>query len=637
MIILIPLGGTGERFKNNNYKLPKALIKIFGKPIIYYLLDCLDTTNVKFVYIPYNQEYAKYRFEDKLINDYPNISFKFLQLKKNTDGAAHTINIALNELKIDLEDCPILCLDCDNFYTTNIIKLWGGENMVMTIKDTYNEPIYSYVKIDTNNNIIDIIEKVKISDNACSGAYGFDSYKKLQKYTKFIIENNVKQKNEFYISGVIKEMINEKIEFKINTISNNDWHCLGTPFQIKIFCNNFPSSINCNNIIKKLRICFDLDNTLVTFPKIKNDYTTVEPIIENILFLRYLKKFNHTIIIYTARKMKTHNGNIGKILYDIGKITFDTLEKFDIPFDEIYFGKPYADIYIDDLGLSCFDNLEKELGFYQDIISPRYFNILEKKSIETITKTSFDLSGEIYYYSNIPNQIKDMFPILLESDPNNKWYTIEKIQGNTLSSFFLSELLTGEMLIQIIHSIQRLHSVEIVIDENINIYDNYCNKLEERYKNYDYSKFINSDSIYKKIYDILKEYEKNNKGIKTVIHGDTVLTNLLINKYGKVKFIDMRGKIGNKLSLFGDHMYDWAKLYQSLIGYDYILNDKIINNEYKNKLIDIFENYFINNFSKEKLLDLKFITASLLFTLIPLHNNDKCFKYYELILPLIYI
>src|SRR3990167_10267793 len=141
MIILIPLGGTGERFKNNNYKLPKALIKIFGKPIIYYLLDCLDTTNVKFVYIPYNQEYAKYRFEDKLINDYPNISFKFLQLKKNTDGAAHNINIALNELKIDLEDCPILCLDCDNFYTTNIIKLWGGENMVMTIKDTYNEPI----------------------------------------------------------------------------------------------------------------------------------------------------------------------------------------------------------------------------------------------------------------------------------------------------------------------------------------------------------------------------------------------------------------------------------------------------------------------------------------------------------------
>ena len=28
MIVIIPLGGTGERFKNN-YKEPKALIKVF--------------------------------------------------------------------------------------------------------------------------------------------------------------------------------------------------------------------------------------------------------------------------------------------------------------------------------------------------------------------------------------------------------------------------------------------------------------------------------------------------------------------------------------------------------------------------------------------------------------------------------
>ena len=88
--------------------------------------------------------------------------------------------------------------------------------------------------------------------------------------------------------------------------------------------------------------------------------------------------------------MKTHNGNVGKLMKDVGKITFDTLDKFNIPYDEIYFGKPEADIYIDDLGLSCFDNLEKELGFYQDMILPREFNTLEKNTIETITKSSND-------------------------------------------------------------------------------------------------------------------------------------------------------------------------------------------------------------------------------------------------------
>ena len=33
MIILIPLGGIGERFAKNGYNLPKALINLFGKPI----------------------------------------------------------------------------------------------------------------------------------------------------------------------------------------------------------------------------------------------------------------------------------------------------------------------------------------------------------------------------------------------------------------------------------------------------------------------------------------------------------------------------------------------------------------------------------------------------------------------------
>ena len=38
-------------------------------------------------------------------------------------------------------------------------------------------------------------------------------------------------------------------------------------------------------------ICFDLDNTLVTYPKISNDYRTVEPIEQTINFLKYLKIF----------------------------------------------------------------------------------------------------------------------------------------------------------------------------------------------------------------------------------------------------------------------------------------------------------------------------------------------------------
>ena len=633
MIVLIPLGGTGERFKQNGYKTPKAMINLFGKPMLYYLIDNLNTQNIDFIYIAYNEEYYYYRLEDILRKNYPELNFKFLRLYQNTRGAAETINLALQNLT-NYEDKPILCLDSDNFYTTDIIKLWNGENKLITFKDYENSNIYSYVKLE-NDIIVDIIEKTKISEHACCGAYGFSSYKVLQKYTQYILDNNITEKNEFYTSVVIKQMLKDNILFKNCEISFNNWHCLGTPLQVKIFYNNYPKISSFDNLqkINNLRICFDLDNTLVTYPKIKNDYTSVEPIIKNINFLKYLKKMGNTIIIYTARKMKTHDGNIGKSLCEIGKITFETLCNFDIPFDEIYFGKPYADFYIDDLAVNCYDNMEKILGFYNDTISTREYNDIIENTIQIFKKMSNDLSGEIYYYNNIPSEIKDMFPLLIDYDDiSKKWYKVEKINGISFTNIFLSELLTSDNLLNIMNSIKRIHNVIIDYDKiNINIYANYCDKLKDRYENFDYSCFPDSEQLYNELYSSLKNYEKNKLGKLSVIHGDAVMTNILINNFGKIKFIDMRGKIGDRLSIYGDYLYDFGKLYQSLIGYDKILQCKQISEVYEKTMIKTFEEYFIKLFSYEALQNLKIITKSLLFTLIPLHNNEKCKEYYDLI------
>jgi len=634
MIIIIPLGGTGERFKQNGYKKPKALVNVFGKPILYYLLDNLNLSNVDFVFIPYNKEYSTYNFEETIQHDYPNIKFKFKELKQNTGGAAETINIALKCLKDNNFDKPCLCLDGDNFYTIDIVKLWDSKNRIITFNDDNQSPIYSY--IDKKDGIVlDIVEKQKISNHACSGAYGFASSNQLLEYTQKIIDNEIKQKGEYYTSNVIKEMIKDNIVFDNIEINKDNYHCLGTPIQLKYFYNNYPRVsclINKENI-KKQRICFDLDNTLVTYPKIPNDYTSVEPIKKNINLLNYIKSFGHTIIIYTARRMKTHQGNVAKCLSDIGKITFDTLEKFNIYFDEIYFGKPYADVYIDDLALNCYENLEKELGYYMDSIKPRSYNTLEINTIEVYMKSSDDLSGEIYYYNNIPNSIKDLFPIFIDYDTNNKWYKIEKIKGITVTNLFLNELLTSNTLIHIMNSIKRIQDVDISNYDNqkLNIYDNYSNKLKKRYSEYDYSKFENHKELFNYLLENLTRYEETNSGKCVVIHGDTVMTNILINSLDKIKFIDMRGKLGDKLTICGDFLYDWAKFYQSLIGYDKILTEKKINDSYEKKMINVFEEYFINLYSEDDLVNLKIITKSLLFSLIPLHNNDLCYKYYDLI------
>lgn len=97
-----------------------------------------------------------------------------------------------------------------------------------------------------------------------------------------------------------------------------------------------------------MRICIDLDGVICELRDKNEGYENLKPIKGAIDKINKLKEDGHYIIIYTARRMKTHKSNRGKILADVGKITLDWLEKHKVPYDEIYFGKPWADIYIDD-------------------------------------------------------------------------------------------------------------------------------------------------------------------------------------------------------------------------------------------------------------------------------------------------
>jgi hypothetical protein len=117
-----------------------------------------------------------------------------------------------------------------------------------------------------------------------------------------------------------------------------------------------------------------------------------------------------------------------------------------------------------------------------------------------------------------------------------------------------------------------------------------------------------------------------------MIHGDPVFTNVFKTKTD-IKFIDMRGKLGDELSIYGDIYYDFSKVYQSLLGYDFIINDIELDNVYTDKLIKYFESKFL----PEELKKIKLITASLFFTLIPLHSysEERNNKYYKIITNLL--
>ena len=93
----------------------------------------------------------------------------------------------------------------------------------------------------------------------------------------------------------------------------------------------------------------------------------------------------------------------------------------------------------------------------------------------------------------------------------------------------------------------------------------------------------------------------------------------------------MRGEIDGHYTIQGDIWYDYGKILQSLLGYDEILLGKYVEQEYKNELIGVLKNYIEEKFDSDRWERVKLISSSLIFSLIPLHDNEKTEKYYSLI------
>lgn len=98
------------------------------------------------------------------------------------------------------------------------------------------------------------------------------------------------------------------------------------------------------------RLVFDLDDTL-TINTSGISYADKLPNLPVIQKLREYKKQGFEIIIQTARNMYTYNSDIGKINANTLPIIIEWLKKHEIPYDEIYVGKPWCGkegFYIDD-------------------------------------------------------------------------------------------------------------------------------------------------------------------------------------------------------------------------------------------------------------------------------------------------
>ena len=144
-------------------------------------------------------------------------------------------------------------------------------------------------------------------------------------------------------------------------------------------------------------------------------------------------------------------------------------------------------------------------------------------------------------------------------------------------------------------------------------------------------RFNIDDYFFEDANDVLKDIIE---GIEThyspvishVIHGDFWFSNIILTYQNNYKLIDMKGYVDDILTLSGDIYYDYGKLYQSILGYDLVLNDCKINNSHR-EYIQSMKLYFLKKcYAKGLNINyLTYITKGLMFGTLPFIAHYELF------------
>lgn len=120
-----------------------------------------------------------------------------------------------------------------------------------------------------------------------------------------------------------------------------------------------------------LTFIFDVDGTLCPIKKENERYEDVVPFKEMVERIREYKAKGAKIVLLTSRNMNSYNGNIGLINVNTARVLLDWLDRWEIPYDEIIYGKPWPGhhgFYVDDRTVRPSEFLSKSVSELDEIV-----------------------------------------------------------------------------------------------------------------------------------------------------------------------------------------------------------------------------------------------------------------------------
>jgi glucose-1-phosphate thymidylyltransferase len=235
MKIIVPMAGRGSRLRPHSLTVPKPLIPVAGQPIVHRLVkDIAKVLKQPIEEIAFVLGDPAW-FGDDVVESLQKLATDLgakatIYRQDQPLGTGHAIMCAKPSLS-----GPAVIAYADTLIRAEF-DLDSTADSVIWTKQVDNPEAYGVVKLNDNQEIIELVEKPKtfVSDQAVIGIYYFKDVAVLKEKLQEILDENVMNGGEYQINDGIKRMMADGKIFKTGTV--DEWMDCGNK-QITIETN----------------------------------------------------------------------------------------------------------------------------------------------------------------------------------------------------------------------------------------------------------------------------------------------------------------------------------------------------------------------------------------------------------------
>ena len=215
MKIVLPVAGNGLRLRPFTENVPKCLLPVAGKTILDWIVEkSLELKPSETIFITgYKAEVV-----DQFLTKRSAWGKTRTVLQSNPQGLGEAVSLALPFVD---DDEPVLIILGDTLFEADLSILNDVDQNVLYTYKVEDPRRFGVAVTDSTGCIKRLVEKPQefISDEAIVGIYYIKDTKVLKESLKYLMDNNIRTKNEFQLTDALEMMIEKGCRFRTAPVS----------------------------------------------------------------------------------------------------------------------------------------------------------------------------------------------------------------------------------------------------------------------------------------------------------------------------------------------------------------------------------------------------------------------------------